>query len=117
MARERAEPGALGLAQRLAAERTSLHVPAAAWIEFLAGFAPPRRPAAVRRLEGACSFIPLDREIADEAARLQHELAREGRTLAWHDLQVAATAARLQDPLVTRDERLRAVPGLELIRF
>lgn len=96
----------------LTAEAAPLRVPAAVWIEYLAAMSPAERTDASRALESLVTFVPLDRAVADRAATLQSELLERGRPLAWHDLQVAATALELQEDVVTKDARYRDVPGL-----
>jgi predicted nucleic acid-binding protein len=92
-----------------------LRVPAAAWTEFLAFLPPAKRSRAVAELESSASFEAFTRELADEAARLQHELLREGRPLSWNDLQIAATALHFGEPLLTADRAFARVPGLEIV--
>lgn len=94
-----------------------LRVPAAAWLEYLAQFPPTRRLKVARLLEETAVFEPFTREIADEAARLQHELVREGRPLAWHDLQIAATALHFGEDLVSNDRAFQGVPGLAVTEY
>jgi predicted nucleic acid-binding protein len=57
----------------------------------------------------------LTREIADEAARLQADMKRSGTPLGWHDLQIAAAAMYLREPLVSNDKVFAKVPGLQLL--
>ena len=114
---ERGDTKAESLLRELEARSDPVRVPAAAWVEFLSTFPPGPRGEAVRRLEGSVSFEPFSRETADEAARLQFELLREGRGLGWHDLQVAATALYLRETLVSSDRAFRDLPGLDLRAF
>ena len=97
---------------RLESEGEPLRIPAAVWIETLHALAPRKRAEAARELERTVTFIDVTREIADHAARLQHELRREGSPLGWHDLQIATTALHLEEPLVSNDEAFDSVPGL-----
>lgn len=115
IALEQESPPARQRLRALEAEGAPLRVPAATWIEYLFALEPPRRAAAVARLEAGSSFQPVTREIADEAVRLQASLSRAGRRVAWHDLQVAATARYLREPLVTNDAAFRGIPDLELL--
>ncbi|MGH2670784.1 MAG: PIN domain-containing protein [bacterium] len=104
----------LRLLEVLRTEHAPLRVPAAAWLEFLAGFPPAGRARAVAILEADVQFEPFTRELADEAARLQFELVSAGRGLAWHDLQIAATALHYNEPLITCDRSFATVPGVDL---
>lgn len=115
IALERGNAKAEGLLKELEARAEPLRIPVAVWVEFLSTFGAAVRAEAIRRLERAGSFVPFTRELADEAARLQHELAREGRALGWHDLQVAATAVYVREALVSSDRSFRGVPGLDLV--
>lgn len=109
---ERGDPRAVEGYAGLVEGPDALRVPAAVWTEYLSGFDPGRRPEARRVLEAAVTFEPFARVLADEAARLQHELLRAGAAVGWHDLQVAATALHYDEPLVTSDDRFERVPGL-----
>lgn len=93
-----------------------LRVPAAAWTEYLSFLAPAARSKAVTQLESATAFEAFSRELADEAARLQHELLRDGKPLSWNDLQIAATALHYNEALLTADRAFARVPGLEIVR-
>lgn len=114
---ERGDEKAEAVLEELEGQSGPLRVPAAAWVKFLSTFPPRQRGEAVRRLEASVSFEPFSREAADEAARLQHDLLREGRGLGWHDLQVAAAALYLRETLVSSDRAFRNVPGLDLRAF
>lgn len=94
--------------------REPLRLPAAVWTEYLAGFPPRERDEARETLEAAVTFEPFTRRMADEAARIQHELMRSGDTLGWHDIQVATTALHYEEILLSNDERFSLVPGLPL---
>jgi predicted nucleic acid-binding protein len=96
----------------LQAGREPVRVPAAVWTEYLSGFPPRERDEARETLEAATSFEPFTRRMADESARLQHELMRAGDTLGWHDLQVATTALHYDEVLFSSDGRFEVVPGL-----
>lgn len=113
---ERGTTAAVKLVEELDAQTDILRIPAAAWVEYLATFAPTPRSHAVRRLESSSTLEAFTRDLADEAARLQYELMREGRPLRWHDLQIAATAIRLRETLVTTDIAFHEVPGLDVRR-
>lgn len=111
---EKAQPGALARYEELAEGREPVRLPAAAWTEYLSGFPPRDRDEARETLEAGVRFEPFTRRLADEAARMQSELMRSGDPLGWHDLQVAATALRYDEALLSSDTRFEAVPGLAL---
>lgn len=98
--------------RELADRREALRVPGAVWTEYLSGFSPTERDRARDLLEATLAFEPFTRRMADEAARVQHELMRSGDPLGWHDLQVATTALHYDEMLVSSDKRFAAVPGL-----
>lgn len=112
VARSRNVPAAVEALQRNEEKGVPLRVPAAAWVEFLSVYDPAPRNAAVGALESMIRFEAFDRVLADEAIRLQHELLRSGRRLAWNDLQIAATALHYNEPLVSNDRGYDRVPGL-----
>lgn len=112
LAIERQDPPALALLARLTEEREPLRIPATVWIDYLSAFDPRRRHEAVQRLAKGASFEPIDRETADEAARLQYELGADTQGDSWVDLLVAATCLRLQERLVSSDDGYDGVPGL-----
>lgn len=109
---EKAEPEAVDQYRDLEAGREAVRVPAAVWIEYCSGFGPKERDEARETLEAAVTFEPFTRRMADEAARIQHELMRSGDTLGWHDVQVATTALHYEEVLLSNDERFSSVPGL-----
>lgn len=108
-------PGALKRLDALKRDRHPLRVPAAAWVEYLSRLAPDLRLQATRALEAGATFEAFGREYADEAARLQHELLEAGRRIAWHDLQILATASYLREPVVTNDSAMGRVPGVDTL--
>lgn len=99
----------------LESDSAPLRIPAAVWIEYLAGLTVPQKAVARGWLEAGASFQPVTREIAEEAVRLHGSLARAGSRLSWHDLQVAATASHLREPLVTNDANFRSLSELEIL--
>ena len=112
---EEERPKALATLERLTEEAQAMRIPAAVWVEYLSTMPPAERAAAARTLERSASFVPFDRDLADVAARLQHDMAARGRELSWHDLHVAATALHLGEPVVSNDRAFRRVPGLDVI--
>lgn len=116
IALERGNPKAITSAERLASERTPLWIPAVAWMELLSGAPPARQAEAAKRLADIGSCVPLSREIAEVGATLQCGLVRAGRRLGWNDVQVAATALHLQQPLVTFDRDFSGIAGLQVLK-
>lgn len=112
---ERQQKRALALLSELVEAGAPLRVPPASWIEYLSRIDPSKRPAAIRQLESSVVFEPLGREMADEAVRIQADLAARGAPLGWHDLQIAAVAAFLREPLISNDRGFRVVAGLEIL--
>lgn len=117
IALERGDEDAVRLHAQLQAEGESLYLPAAVWTEFLAGFPPADRRVERTALMGTLVFQPFDVADADIATDLQHRLTARGTRLSWHDLQVAATALRLGEALVTADETFAQVVGLRVLHF
>ena len=112
---ERERPSALKRLKALEADGVPLRVPPATWIEYLARLDPPRRAAVQKEMESSTFFEPLGREMADQAVRLQAELSQRGKPMGWHDLQIAAAALFLREPLVSNDGVFHQVPGLEVL--
>lgn len=107
------DPEALAVLDELKADAEPLRVPAACWIEYLSAFPSSKQSLAARHLDASVMFEAFDRRRADVAVRLQSEQRRAGRTMAWHDVQIAATAMHCGEPLVTNDRAFQDVPGLE----
>lgn len=112
LAVERQDEAALDLLKRFQEAGEPLRIPATVWIDYLAAFDPRRRHDAMDRLAQAATFEPVDRPVADEAARLQHDLGSGGGQEGWLDLLVAATCLRRQERLVSADRGYDRVPGL-----
>ncbi len=110
--RTRKHPGAIAKVVGLQRQGSILRIPAMVWVEFLSPLAPHARAIATKQLEGAARFEDFDRTLADEAARLQHEMDRAGLRLAWTDLQIATTALHYNEPLISNDKGFDKVPGL-----
>jgi predicted nucleic acid-binding protein len=92
-------------------------VPAAVWVEFLFGIDLGRLEQARQELLGRAQLHAFGPVEAMEAVHLQRELREAGRLLAWHDLQVAATARAVREPLVSNDKAFRGIPGLDVASF
>lgn len=60
--------------------------------------------------------VPIDEAVAGAWAHLRVTLRDIGRQMGVNDSWIAATAIALGVPLVTRDDDLIDVPGLEVIR-
>ena len=93
-----------------------LTIPAPALAEFLrSGF---RRGGRFLdrslALTGRLEVLPLERESAEEAARIGGELDRRGRSIGNLDLLIAAIVRRHNAVLVTRDQDFQRIPGLLL---
>jgi predicted nucleic acid-binding protein len=75
----------------------------------------------VRGLLASLEVLPLDDDSCEIAARLYGDIRAEGKnaTAAVNefDLLVAAIALRNGEVLVTRDERFKAISGLQLRRW
>ena len=91
-----------------------LSIPAPALTEFL-------RPGYRRggrfldrcsALTGRQEVLPLERESAEEAARIGGELDKRGRAIGNLDLLIAAITRRHRATLVTRDHDFQRIPGL-----
>ena len=106
----------LALMRRLQDEGRPCRIPAAAWMEFLAGVTPAQRRPVGTFLSEAGSFVPLDRPLAEAAADLQHGFLRQGTRRGWNDLQVAATALILGEPIVSLDGGFDGIAGVEVVR-
>lgn len=105
-------PAAVAVLASLEREGAPLRVPAAVWIEILHTFPARKRSGIAKSLERNVVFVDMDRELADDAVRLQHDLRAEGAPLGWHDLHVAVTALKFHEPVVSNDRSFDDVPGL-----
>ncbi|HLF17166.1 MAG TPA: type II toxin-antitoxin system VapC family toxin [Candidatus Thermoplasmatota archaeon] len=114
IALERGDKAAVALQRRL--EGGAIRVPAIAWIEFLSVKVGTARQRAAAQLARGASLVPLDGAIVERAVDLQAALLESGRRLGWNDLQVAATALQLGEPLVALDGAFSEVPGLVVVR-
>lgn len=112
---ERRKPSALALMKHLETSRVPVRVPTAAWLEFLASFPPLQRHRIAIHMMRSVICEPFTKELAEASASIWFELARKGKTMPWHDLQVAATALRYDEPLVTNDDVFDRVPGLAVV--
>jgi tRNA(fMet)-specific endonuclease VapC len=72
-----------------------------------------RREAYVESILEAVPVLPFDLRVARVHARLSAELARSGRRIGAHDLEIAATALAHGQPVLTANPRdFARVPGL-----
>jgi len=60
--------------------------------------------------------VPVDEAVAAAWAHLRVALRDAGRRMAVNDSWIAATAIALDVPLVTQDDALTDIPGLQVIR-
>jgi predicted nucleic acid-binding protein len=66
---------------------------------------------------GDCEVLPVDAAVARLWAQLRVQLREAGRRINVNDLWIAATAASLGLPVVTRDDDFAAVEGLAGLRI
>jgi predicted nucleic acid-binding protein len=59
--------------------------------------------------------VPIDDVVGQAWARLRITLRDVGRRMAVNDSWIAATAIALGVPLVTQDDNLRDLPGLDVV--
>lgn len=109
-------PAAVARAEELDRIHERIGIPAPALAEFLiGGFA-----KGGRRLESAVDLIsrmevlPVDEEVALEAARIGGQAVREGRPVGTIDLLIAATARTRHCAIITRDQDFSGIPGLSI---
>lgn len=114
---EKREPSAQTIQKEFERTNVYLRVPAPVWIEYLHPMAAAPRQKAAIELDAMTQFEPITREIAEEAADIQHALKQRGKKLGLTDLQIAATAKLFREPVVTRDKRFRLVRDLEVVVF
>ncbi|MDE1820105.1 MAG: PIN domain-containing protein [Euryarchaeota archaeon] len=69
------------------------------------------------RMFDTLEVVTVDRDLADEAARLGGDALRVGASLGAVDLAVAALAVRRHDFVVSRDPDFGRVPGLLVSRY
>ena len=90
---------------------------AAARSKAPADFAAERKP--ILRLSdmlaGAGTFAAFAKETAELAPAIQHTALVAGHRRGWNDIQVAATALQLREPMVTVDQRFAGIDGLRLV--
>ncbi|MHB8632558.1 MAG: type II toxin-antitoxin system VapC family toxin [Thermoplasmatota archaeon] len=96
-------------------EGSPMRVPAIAWIEFLGVKKGVARQRATARLSAGATLAPLDAQVAERAIDLQAALLEAGKRLGWNDVQIAATALQLGEPLATFDDAFAGVPGLTVV--
>lgn len=59
--------------------------------------------------------VPVDDAVAQAWARLRLDLLSAGRRMPVNDSWIAATAVALGVPLVTQDEEMRGLPGVDVL--
>ena len=72
-----------------------------------------RYAVAARRFLGRVDILPWDKEAADVYGPLRAELQRAGTMLAEMDLLIASHAMALGAVLVTNDQAMLRLPGVE----
>jgi predicted nucleic acid-binding protein len=75
-----------------------------------------QRRLSTLQLAGGLSPVPVDREVANEWARIVADLRQEGRRAPINDVWIAATAIRNEMSVITRDCDFDAIRGLQVIR-
>jgi len=111
--REEGRPGPAHLF--MAARRTTpFSISMITWGELAVGF---DRSEALDRLLGKVRVLPLPRQIAWEASRIERELMARGGQLGENDNWIAATARAWGFRLVSRDRAFDRVPRLRVVRY
>jgi len=110
-------PGAMARSDHFLEEAMLTRVPAIVWLEFLIGVAPEQRLRVRARLAGSTTLHPFGSEEAERALDIQTLLSEAGTPMSWNDLQVAASALVVGEPLVTNDKAFQRVPGLQVEPF
>jgi tRNA(fMet)-specific endonuclease VapC len=74
-----------------------------------------KRLALVEKIIGGMPVVAFDVAVAREYARLRVQLRKSGTPVGVHDLQIAATAFAVGQPVATRDEKsFPRIPGLKV---
>lgn len=69
----------------------------------------------LERLFSAIAILPLDKRVADHAARVRYDLERTGASIGPLDLLIAGTALAFGATLVTNNiQEFKRVPGLHV---
>lgn len=104
-----------GSAVKALLHRNEALVPAICVYEVLAGVRSAKHRQDRSNMLDLVTIVPLDRLIAHQAAGLFTELRGKGITLDNEDLLVAATALRLNVPILTVNRRhFERIPGVRL---
>jgi len=105
--------GARAFLQAHAATRFQVSVVAA--MEFWEGFA---NPAVGNRCLAPFHQIPFDAQMARLASRIRRSLRGTGSLIGDLDIQIAATALHMGEPLVTSNiAHFQRVPGLACVPY
>lgn len=116
-----AEPRAVGQLRELAAREEPLWIPATALQELYVGTRLCERPeqerARVENLERSLPVLAFDAASARIAGTLEGDLARRGKRPPVADAQIAATALRRGEAVLTRDKRFPKIEGLVVERY
>lgn len=113
---QRGEEPAKRLQKKLEGLGRTLWVPTVAWMEYLAGIPPRHHDAFDEALDRFAALAPFDRAAALAAARMQYLLLREGKRKGWADIQIAAVAYTLAEPIATMDRDFDDIPGVRVLR-
>jgi predicted nucleic acid-binding protein len=112
---QRGEPAAERLHRRLEKMGGTLWIPSVAWMEYLAGIPPVHHAAFDDALDEFATIAVFDRAAALAAARMQYLLLRAGKRKGWTDIQIAAVAYVLAEPLATTDNDFDDIPGIQVL--
>lgn len=112
---QRRDREALQLHDRCIQGAGPVWIPAAAWMEYLAVIPPAKHAVFDEEMEKFAVIAEFDREMAVVAARMQYNLLQSGHRKGWTDIQIAATAHVLAEPVVTMDRDFDIIPGIEVL--
>lgn len=87
------------------AEAEQLQTTAITCFELLSGATKGKRFDRIRGLLDLLPVLPLDREAAQRAAEVRHELERTGQSIGMADSLIAGIALANDLPLLTRNRR------------
>lgn len=86
-------------------------------LEVLRGVKSPQQRDEIGGFFNVLCNIPTDDRLWEDAAELEWELDRDGKTIPAQDILIAACAMRAGVPVLTADTHFDLVPGLPVIRF
>lgn len=98
------------------AQAGRLQTSAVTCFELLSGAGEGKRGEALRQFLSVLEVLPLDRQAAEQAARVRRELNSIGQPIGMGDSLIAGIALAHGLPLFTRNRKhFSRVPGLSLI--